>query len=399
MVMISSTRSPFTSSREFFLLLFFLSLDLVSGFATLPAAPGIVSAAAAAAGEATATAAPPGVAIPAAPSDGHGIGGLLLQRAVQTQLYYLEDLRDEPRGVWLRGFLGHDHLDARGRFAALDGVRCPGGWRRYLEHLIRAPPFSITVELAPPPLSAQQRRNPYLARPKGRTYEETIEPAAISKTLCTVARSLEREWAPALAEIAAADRARVILFDDGAPLLQTPEAAALAAAGQVRVAGGEGDDQETPLHTLNLRVLARFCTRAALRRAVEELESEGSLLSTDAAGSGDGAAAAAAAAQWMAEFSSVWALRLGRGADDDRRRTLGRVRPGQYVRLCDGADADDVTEALWQEPPQLFAETGREAGRRYSPEALAARLRRARANVCSELMEELRAAVGAEFGG
>ena len=41
--------------------------------------------------------------------------------------------------------------------AALDGVRFPEGWRRYLEHLIRAPPFSLIVKLAPPPPSARQR--------------------------------------------------------------------------------------------------------------------------------------------------------------------------------------------------------------------------------------------------
>jgi len=309
-------------------------------------------------------------------------------------------MRDEPKGVWLRGFLGHTHLDAKGRFAGLDGVRCPGGWRSYLSQLVEAPPFSITVELAPPPLSAAHKRNPYLARPKGRTYEETIRPSAISGTLRTVARSLAREWSPALAELAAADRARVRLFDAAAALLQTPEAAALAAAGQVVVAGGEGDDQETPLHKLNCRIVARFCTRAALRRAIEEIEEievGGSLRPADASGGGE--EAAAAAVQWMTDFSSAWTPRLGRGADDERRRQLGRSGPGQYRHLCNGADADDVTEALWQEPPQPFAEVGEEAERRYSPEAMAARLRRARADVCDELVEELRAVVADEFSG
>jgi hypothetical protein len=30
----------------------------------------------------------------------HNIGDLLMQRAIQTQLYYLSDLRDEPTYVW-----------------------------------------------------------------------------------------------------------------------------------------------------------------------------------------------------------------------------------------------------------------------------------------------------------
>ena len=45
----------------------------------------------------------------------HAISSLLMQRAIQTQLYYLADLRDEPTYVWLREFLNHGHLDDKGR--------------------------------------------------------------------------------------------------------------------------------------------------------------------------------------------------------------------------------------------------------------------------------------------
>ena len=45
----------------------------------------------------------------------HAISNLLMQRAIQTQLYYLADLRDEPTYVWLREFLNHGHLDDKGR--------------------------------------------------------------------------------------------------------------------------------------------------------------------------------------------------------------------------------------------------------------------------------------------
>lgn len=310
----------------------------------------------------------------------HDVGGLLLQRALQTQLYYLSDLRDEPTYVWLRGFLGHDHLDER-KFNQLDGLRC--GWRSYLTQLEEAPHFSITVELAPPRLSAQQMRNPYLAAQQsaGRSYEETIMPSKIATTLGAVARSLEGEWEEALDKIAQEDRNRVALHD-APPQLQTAAAAyhAYWTDRQV-VAGGEGDDQETPLHSLNVRIVARFCTRVALRRVVEELE-EGA---TDGSGP--------AAARYMRDFAREWVPRLERGADDDRRRALGIAPPGHWQRLCDGADADDVAEALWQELPEAFAYESDDAMRLYSPGALAARLRRARAEVCGELAEELRAAV------
>ena len=75
----------------------------------------------------------------------------------------------------------------------------------------------------------------------------------------------------------------------------------------------------------------------------------------------DCAAADAAAVQYMSDFSREWIPRLVRGADDNRRRTLGVAPPGHWQRLCDGADADDVTEALWQELPPLFAYASDEA--------------------------------------
>ena len=93
----------------------------------------------------------------------------------------------------------------------------------------------------------------------------------------------------------------------------------------------------------------------------------------------------------MREFSREWVPRLVRGADDDRRRQLGKAPPGHWQRLCDGADADDVTEAIWQELPQMFACISEEAMRLYSPEVLAIRLRRVRAEVCRELVTELQA--------
>ena len=334
----------------------------------------------------------------------HGIGDLLMQRAIQTQLYYLADLRDEPTYMWLRDFMGHNHLDDRGQFNELDGLRCSGGWQTYLTHLEEAPHFSIVVELAPPKLNAQQRRNPYLAaQSSGKTYEETIMPSQISQTLRTVARSLEREWVPILYEMIKADRERVQLHSLPYPQLQTVAAAYQANLGQQIVAGGEGDDDGTPLHAFNERMVKRFCTRVTLDRIQEEVRGISlpvvevllppKEVSSSNSGETDFAAADASAEQWISQFAREWVPRLIRGADDDRRRQLGVAPPGHWQRLCDGADADDVTEALWQELPQLFAYISDDAMDLYSPEAMAARLRRVRADVCEELVEELRDAV------
>ena len=114
------------------------------------------------------------------------------------------------------------------------------------------------------------------------------------------------------------------------------------------------------------------------------------------------AEADAAAEQWLLRFTNEWAPKLTRGADDDERQRLGVAPPGQWKRLCkEGADADDVTEALWQELPQPFAQVSSDDAltsmRLYSPEALASRLRRVRADICDELVHELRATVANEF--
>ena len=300
--------------------------------------------------------------------------------------------------IRLREFLGHDHLDDRGQFNKLDGLRCSNGWQGYLNQLEQAPSFTIVVQLAPPKLNAQQRRNPYLAKEltAGRTYEEIIMPINISRTLCTVARSLESEWVPILNELASTDQIRVNRFDLDVAQLHSTTTLQQDNASRQRVAGGEGDDQDTPLHALNARLVARFCTRIAILRTVEELEDIS--LPFDANNTDDEtrskfAAADADALQWMKAYAREWVPRLMRGADDDRRRQLGVAPPGHWQRLCEGADADDATESLWQELPELFANVSEEAMRLYSPEALAIRLRRARVDVCRELVSELQAEV------
>ena len=215
-------------------------------------------------------------------------------------------------------------------------------------------------------------------------------PSKISQTLRTVARSLEKEWVPVLVELAEEDRKRVELYNSP-PQLQTA-AAAYKAHWQNHqvVAGGEGDDQDTPLHALNSRMVTRFCTRIALEHLISELQQE---TATNGNTNNVDEEAKRAAIEWMREFSREWEPKLKQGPDDDVRRNLGVAPPGHWQRLCNGADADDVTEAMWQELPPLFVYTSDDAMQLYSPEALSARLRGVRANVCDELTCDLRAAV------
>ena len=41
------------------------------------------------------------------------LGDYLVQRAVQQQLNYMADLKNEPLGNWLKAFQSHEHLDSR----------------------------------------------------------------------------------------------------------------------------------------------------------------------------------------------------------------------------------------------------------------------------------------------
>ena len=337
--------------------------------------------------------------IPSQRSGKHSISNLLMQRAIQTQLYYLADLRDEPTYMWLRKFLNQGHLDDKGRFNELDGLRCHGGWTSYLEQLENAPPFSITVQLAPPRLSAQQQRNPYLAAQAavGRSYEETVLPYKISQTLRTVARSLHMEWVSVLMKLAEDDQRRVQLHSDVRQIHTADAAYREYWRERQVVAGGEGDDQGTPLHALNERIVTRFCTRMALDDLIHEMMQE-ELPVVDVDDENDAQLlpeeVKRAAIEWLSNFANEWNPKLKHGADDDERRSLGLSPPGHYQRLCaNGADANDVTEAMWQELPPLFAYASDDAMRLYSPEAMVMRLRRVRAGVCEELISDLRATV------
>lgn len=71
---------------------------------------------------------------------------LLVQRAIQTQLFYCNDLRNEPLAAWLQKFQDHSHLTGvpiRGSWHACLGLRLPA--EDYLEALIRAEPYTYTA--------------------------------------------------------------------------------------------------------------------------------------------------------------------------------------------------------------------------------------------------------------
>jgi hypothetical protein len=192
------------------------------------------------------------------------IKDVLVQRALQTQLYYLEDLRDEPTARWLSGFLNHTHLDSKGRYAAFDqrttdargrrrGLILP--WDEYVAALRAEPETKVLVELAPDPFTAARAaRNPYL-KAAVQTYEEVIEPNRLASNLMVTAGCLAIEFQDDLSGIQAKDVEAAALARRP-PLLHS----SWSSQWNVVIAGGEEGDGRTPLAHLNERLLARLCT-------------------------------------------------------------------------------------------------------------------------------------------
>ena len=82
------------------------------------------------------------------------LGDYLVQRAVQQQLNYMADLKNEPLGNWLKAFQDHAHLDSNSprRFpgtysAAFGQLNKP--FQEYLVDLGTAEKEVVQIEVAP----------------------------------------------------------------------------------------------------------------------------------------------------------------------------------------------------------------------------------------------------------
>uniref|UniRef100_A0A7S4BIS2 Uncharacterized protein n=3 Tax=Chrysotila carterae TaxID=13221 RepID=A0A7S4BIS2_CHRCT len=161
---------------------------------------------------------------------------LLLQCAIQAQLSYYNEFKDELKARWLESFLGHDHLRVQrvsdhggGRllYQGIDnGLRCD--WRGYVRTMLKAPPeeYSVSYKVgtadtagmpqipqtgadgAEPPwasASASRRNNPYLQKqePQTREYQTILEPRRIARGLLSIRQQIADEWMKDISIIAA----------------------------------------------------------------------------------------------------------------------------------------------------------------------------------------------------
>ncbi|KAG8467863.1 hypothetical protein KFE25_006915 [Diacronema lutheri] len=105
--------------------------------------------------------------------DGEQIKRFVLQRALQTVMFYMRTCRDTPTADWLERFL---ELPGLNEYHGLDGLREP--WRMTVTRLFAEPPTSIVVQSIPRN-RAGSGNNPYLP-PKVLTMAFDIVPQRIA---------------------------------------------------------------------------------------------------------------------------------------------------------------------------------------------------------------------------
>ena len=162
------------------------------------------------------------------------VATLLVGCAVQAQLSYHNEFKNEVQGRWLEAFLGHEHLkvervDSRGGGRLLfrglsDVLRCE--WREYFRTMLRGKPEKYacrykvgTADTVGGPsasasdaaragantapgdqpswaaASASRAANPYLKKQETfREYTEVVEPRRIATGLMSIVRQLCAEW-------------------------------------------------------------------------------------------------------------------------------------------------------------------------------------------------------------
>jgi len=183
------------------------------------------------------------------------LNNLLMQCAIQSQLYYHNEFKNEIQARWLQSYLGHEHLEVQQvgirtdggvlQYKGFDGMRC--SWRDYLGTMLRSPPekhrcrYKVgTADSATTPRSvteatdaadaaaiaassedgtgryigprgadaaaaaASRAANPYLKTPqvKYREFTELIDPRRVARSLMSIRAQLATEWTTDLEFIA-----------------------------------------------------------------------------------------------------------------------------------------------------------------------------------------------------
>lgn len=375
------------------------------------------------------------------------LGDFLVQRAIQQQLYFSADLRNEPMVGWLKHFQGHEHLDSCARGEGTAGF--PGTYSasfsqlkttpypEYLSAFSTEPETTIEVKIVKPAkrLSARERANPFLAKqgPTFEIYNQPIVPKNILTQVLQTANALVETWDFHLGEAEDGDMARVASDRAAIKVLPTSEmlvAAQLAEGGETSY-NQYTQDEPLPLYGFDIRACDRLTTLRALSMLVAEIDAltpetafEAGYLRRDAPAddehdkddvdelvvkrrrlrrqkreeafvTGDDLAKATAALEaaraFLAEFCATWGPRLSKGDPrSDLQKKEVRPSPGmKELRPADaGVDAAVALEELWAYQGEA-AYGGVRGGELVVPALMGVRLRELRSAAAAEARAEL----------
>ena len=373
------------------------------------------------------------------------LGDFVVQRAVQQQLYYCADVRNEIQLRWLSRFQGHEHLDSNGRKRGAAGF--PNSYSsafsmlttpylEYLSALGSAPDEVIEFQVTVPRRrqSARERANPFLATPEPEYSSETISPKVLLSRLLSTADVMVDTWTFHFSQLELDDNARVEadrVSSNALPSSFMLRDAELAVGGET-VYERYTDGEPQPLYACDRRACDRLTTLRALSWLVDEVKgltpetvSVCGYLRREAAvdeedetdergqdervmarrqarrdkrearhvGGDDAAKAAAArvaALAFLDEFCEEWVPRLTQG-DERSDLTKGAIRPPPGMKEVRapgaGADADAALEDLWaygNDSPWRI-----NGGELVVPALLGVRLRELRAAAAAEAGHEL----------
>lgn len=125
----------------------------------------------------------------------------ILQRAVQTQIFYLDELHDQPSSRFIANFMDHGGLD---RYHGFDGLRVSP--EEYIEHLLASPPVTVQVRSSWGSVSwGGSPGNPHLSERKETFHDFTIYPDRVGASILRIRDGIADELSADLDALALHD--------------------------------------------------------------------------------------------------------------------------------------------------------------------------------------------------
>jgi hypothetical protein len=185
----------------------------------------------------------------------------VMQRSLQTVMFYMKTCRDGATAEWLERFLDLRGID---EYHGLDGL--PNPWRETVESLLEQPPETIVLHSIPRN-RAGSGNNPYLP-PRVLTIDFDIVPQRIALRLLDCAGEVASE---VQADLGRKDQENA-LIRKAYIAAQTDDEAAMRAGSYPTLAHEPEGTSKSAFRGGTYDLLKRLTTRQAVRRAIVALE-------------------------------------------------------------------------------------------------------------------------------